>query len=69
MKLSAFISADLGACHIILSAGTRTVAGMVGDQFVGGNIHYRMKIDMALRGAAAASDKDADRPSGGSGGG
>jgi len=29
MNLSAFTSAGLGACHIILSAGTRTVAGMV----------------------------------------
>jgi len=69
MKLSAFTSAGLGASHIILSAGTRTVAGMVEDQFVGGYIHFLMKIDMVFRGAAATSDKDADRSSGGSGGG
>lgn len=69
MNLSAFTSAGLGACHIILSAGTRTVAGMVGEWFVGGYIHFLMKIDMVLRGASAASDEDADGPSGGSGGG
>jgi len=69
MNLSAFTSADLGACYIILSAGTRTVAGMVGEWFVGGYIHFLMKIDMAMRGAGAASDEDTDGPSGGSGGG